>query len=116
MESLRHGAAGYLLKPFNVTELISLISQTIEKKQRLDLIRPFFTTVLTLWGSEYDCARAWDSSKPYFAIGNKEHETAYGGPSPRTCSALVRLIEAKDRQLLNHSSRVSFYATCLPIV
>src|SRR6476660_1042620 len=29
MEGIRHGAAGYLLKPFNVTELLSLINQTL---------------------------------------------------------------------------------------
>src|SRR5512134_212428 len=39
MEGIRHGAAGYLLKPFNVTELITLINQTLEKKQRLDYLR-----------------------------------------------------------------------------
>ena len=33
MEGIRHGAAGYLLKPFNVTELITLINQTLEKKE-----------------------------------------------------------------------------------
>ena len=31
MEGIRHGAAGYLLKPFNVTELITLINQTLER-------------------------------------------------------------------------------------
>ena len=41
MEGIRHGAAGYLLKPFNVTELLSLINQTLEKKQRLDFLRTF---------------------------------------------------------------------------
>ena len=39
MEGIRHGAAGYLLKPFNVSELLSLINQTLEKKQRLDFLR-----------------------------------------------------------------------------
>jgi DNA-binding NtrC family response regulator len=29
MEGIRHGAAGYLLKPFNVTELLSLVNQTL---------------------------------------------------------------------------------------
>ena len=29
MEGIRHGAAGYLLKPYNVTELLSLVKQTI---------------------------------------------------------------------------------------
>lgn len=41
MEGIRHGAAGYLLKPFNVTELITLINQTLEKKHRLDYLRSF---------------------------------------------------------------------------
>ena len=44
MEGMRHGAARYLLKPFNVTELITLINQTLEKKQRLDYLRSFLKT------------------------------------------------------------------------
>ena len=35
MDGLRYGASGYLLKPFNVTELIAIINQTLEKKRRL---------------------------------------------------------------------------------
>ena len=65
MEGIRHGAAGYLLKPFNVTELISIVNQTLEKKQRLDFLRHFIGTSTGLWGSETACAHAW---KPmYFA-------------------------------------------------
>ena len=52
MEGIRHGAAGYLLKPFNVTELITLVNQTLEKKQRLDYLRSFLNTKPSLWGSE----------------------------------------------------------------
>lgn len=116
MEGLKYGAAGYLLKPFNVTELVSLISQTIEKKQRLDLIRTILQDPSSpLWGSESDCARAWGFLKTaYFAIGNKEDGTARGGSSPQDILPLLSdLLETKDRQLLNHSSRVSFYATLL---
>lgn len=116
MDGLRYGAAGYLLKPFNVTELIALISQTIEKKQRLDLIRTILHDPSSpLWGSEQDCARAWGFLKTaYFAIGNKEQESAHGGTAPQDLLPLLSdLLEAKDRQLLNHSSRVSFYATLL---
>src|SRR5215208_4779850 len=54
MEGIRHGAAGYLLKPFNVTELITLINQTLDKKQRLDFIRQFLHSA-ELWGSEEQC-------------------------------------------------------------
>ena len=59
MEGIRHGAAGYLLKPFNVTELLSLVKQTIEKKQRLDFLRHFIGTSTGLWGSETESAQAW---------------------------------------------------------
>ncbi len=116
MEGLRYGAAGYLLKPFNVTELISLTSQTIKKKHRLDLIRTILHDPSTpLWGSEQDCAKAWGYLKTaYFLIGNNDHESAHGGSSPHDLLPLLAdLLEAKDRQLLNHSSRVSFYATLL---
>ena len=39
MDGLRYGASGYLLKPFNVTELIAIINQSLEKKRRLEGLR-----------------------------------------------------------------------------
>ena len=112
MEGIRHGAAGYLLKPFNVTELISLISQTLEKKQRLDLLRNALKTSTDLWGEEQAGRRAWESLKTkYFAIGTQEQDPS--GAQPDLLPLLSDLLEAKDRQLLNHCSRVSFYATLL---
>lgn len=112
MEGIRHGAAGYLLKPFNVTELISLISQTLEKKQRLDLIRSILKSTTDLWGDEQAGQRAWESLKTkYFAIG--KHEQDISAAQPDLLPLLSDLLEAKDRQLLNHCSRVSFYATLL---
>jgi putative nucleotidyltransferase with HDIG domain len=115
MEGIRHGAAGYLLKPFNVTELITLINQTLEKKRRLDYLRDFIHSSTGLWGSETDCARAWQAMRAgYDAMGKA------GGDSPPSTGdptdllpMLSDLLEAKDRQLLNHCSRVSFYATLL---
>ena len=107
MEGIRHGAAGYLLKPFNVTELITLINQTHEKKQRLDFIREFLSSSSGLWGTEQESARAWEALKTgYFAIGGQPTEE-----SRELLPLLSDILEAKDRHLLNHSSRVSFYAT-----
>jgi len=112
MEGIRHGAAGYLLKPFNVTELISLISQTLEKKQRLDLIRDVLKHSTALWGDEHTARQAWESlTSKYFAIGKKD-QTPSSEPQD-LLPLLSDLLEAKDRQLLNHCSRVSFYATLL---
>ena len=116
MEGIRHGAAGYLLKPFNVTELLSLVNQTIEKKQRLDFLRHFLRTSTGLWGTEAEGAQAWKKLfVGYQAIGKPTPEPAAGCESmPNQLLPLLSdLLEAKDRQLLNHCSRVSFYATLL---
>jgi putative nucleotidyltransferase with HDIG domain len=115
MEGIRHGAAGYLLKPFNVTELLSLVNQTLEKKQRLDFLRNFLKTSPGLWGSETACAQAWKKLLAgYQAIGKSASDHAsHAEEMPDLLPVLSDLLEANDRQLLNHCSRVSFYATLL---
>ncbi|MET0515893.1 MAG: HD domain-containing phosphohydrolase [Nitrospiraceae bacterium] len=116
MEGIRHGAAGYLLKPFNVTELITLINQTLEKKNRLDFLRSFLKNSTALWGTEQDAGRAWKEVKlEYSKIGKSCSGEPAGtdGDAASLIPLLSDLLEAKDRQLLNHCSRVSFYASLL---
>jgi cyclic di-GMP phosphodiesterase len=115
LEGIRHGAAGYLLKPFNVTELLSLVNHTLEKKQRLDFLRHFIGTSTELWGSETESAQAWkELLAGYQALGKSTLDDASAPESmPDLLPLLSDLLEAKDRQLLNHCSRVSFYATLL---
>lgn len=116
MEGIRHGAAGYLLKPFNVTELITLINQTLEKKRRLDFLRTFLKNSTALWGTEQDIARAWKELKEGYCSIGASQKSAAPAPGDETASLiplLSDLLEAKDRQLLNHCSRVSFYASLL---
>jgi putative two-component system response regulator len=115
MEGIRRGAAGYLLKPFNVTELLSLVNQTLEKKQRLDFLRNCLKTSTGLWGSETECAQAWkELLAGYQAIGKPTSDHVSSSESmPDLLPLLSDLLEAKDRQLLNHCSRVSFYSTLL---
>ncbi len=115
MEGIRHGAAGYLLKPFNVTELISLVNQTLEKKQRLDYLRNFIQTSAGFWGSDAECAQAWNEMRAgYHAIGKGGEDLSLSTGDPMDLLPMLSdLLEAKDRQLLNHCSRVSFYATLL---
>lgn len=115
MDGIRHGAAGYLLKPFNVSELISLINRTLEKKQRLDLVRNFFRSTPELWSAKQESASAWQALRSsYSALAPCSGETT-ALPSEKLglLSLLSDILEATDRQLLNHSSRVSFYATLL---
>jgi len=116
MDGIRHGAAGYLLKPFNVTELVTLVNQTLEKKQRLDYLRRFIHSSDRIWESEAACMTAWREIRSgYAAIGKTIEGTSTGQfPDAQDLLPLLSdLLEAKDRQLLNHCSRVSFYATLL---
>ena len=115
MEGIRHGAAGYLLKPFNVNELTTLIQQTMDKKRRLDFLRRCLRTVPDLWGSEEESARAWDKVKAEYAslsIPTQSHD-ALQQDEMSLLPLLSDALEATDRQLLTHSSRVSFYATLM---
>jgi len=114
MDGIRHGAAGYLLKPFNVTELVTLVNQTLEKKQRLDYLRRFIQSSPKLWNTESGSAEAWRELRAgYEAVGKGSGESAGSEDSMALLPLFSDLLEAKDRQLLNHCSRVSFYATLL---
>lgn len=114
MEGIRHGAAGYLLKPFNVTELITLINQTLEKKHRLDYLRSFLKRSTALWGTEAETVQAWKDLRANYFAGKAVPDAASSGDDVAVLIPLLSdLLEAKDRQLLNHSSRVSFYASLL---
>lgn len=113
LEGILHGASGYLLKPFNVTEVLSLVNQAINKKQRLDFLRNFLKTSTGLWGSETECAQDWNTLfAGYQAIGTTaSDQLSHTEEKPNLLPILSDLLEAKDRQLLLHSSRVSAYAT-----
>lgn len=114
MESIRHGAAGYLLKPFNVNELITLIQQTMDKKRRLDFLRRCLRTLPDLWGSAEESARAWDKIKRgYASHAHAQGDAALQQDEMNLLPLLSDILEATDRQLLNHSSRVSFHATLM---
>jgi putative two-component system response regulator len=113
MDCIRHGAAGFLLKPFNASELLAISLQTAQKKLRLDQLRPVLTNSTLLWDSEPACTKAWQALIHDYTTMNRTGSLS-ASQSDET-SPLVPLtsdlLEAKDRHLLNHGNRVSFYAT-----
>jgi putative nucleotidyltransferase with HDIG domain len=114
MDGIRYGAAGYLLKPFNVMELITLINDTLRKKQRLDRLREFVRTT-GKEGAEPDLHAAWSLFGHQY-ISQSQAEQAGDqkfGEYTGITSLLSDLIEGKSRDLFNHSSRVSFFSTRL---
>jgi len=113
MDCVRHGAAGFLLKPFNASELLSISLQTSQKKQRLDRLRIALSDNKALWGPDPDCTRAWQDLMGHYATHIKSGLLEVS--SRETTSPLIQLVsdllEAKDRHLVNHGNRVSYYAT-----
>ncbi len=114
-DAVQHGAAGYLLKPFNVAELITLINRTLEKKRRLDGIRGFLRSAQNLWKDEPGCARAWAQLRDRFPVSEVSHpaQPPLDPYSADTLSLCTDLMEASDHKLLSHANRVRNHAALL---
>ncbi|HJU03907.1 MAG TPA: HD domain-containing phosphohydrolase [Nitrospiraceae bacterium] len=114
MDAIRYGAAAYLLKPFNVTELLAVINQTLGKKQRLAGLRFFLKQSEALWGGESESSSAWQQLRElYQKTRSKQKTEARTAEGSDTTALLSEILEAKNRDLYNHSSRTSFYAGLL---
>ena len=87
MDGIRYGAAGYLLKPFNVMELIEVVTHALEKKHRLDGLREILRTFGNVHDTDVDAETAWKD--------------------------LARSLEIKDPDLVRHSERVCFYSSLM---
>ncbi|TAJ22472.1 MAG: response regulator [Nitrospirae bacterium] len=114
MDGLRYGAAGYLLKPFNVTELITLIKQTLAKKQRLDRLRHCLRRQPDLREADTDLAVAWEQLRhQYSRAGAAQPGDSRFGQYAPVVGFLSDVLEVSNRELFSHSQRVSFYSTQL---
>jgi len=91
VDGIRYGAADYLLKPFNVTELLSVINRVLAKKRRLDTLRDFLSTLAVL-------------EKPTGG-GDDDHL--------QFVRVLANTLENKDRYTYHHSVRVNLYANLI---
>jgi len=114
-EAVRHGAAGYLLKPFNVAELIALINHTLERKYRLDDLRSFLLSAQGLWKDARTAASVWTQLRTRFSSPVPAHATQVSSDQ-QAADALTLfsdLLEASDHALLSHARRVRDYASLL---
>ena len=87
MEAIRHGVAAYILKPFNVSELLGVIHKALDRRRRLASLQDALHAFGSLWTSDIDRK----SAIPH----------------------IETLLEAKNTDLLQHAKRVNYYATLL---
>lgn len=87
IEAIRHGVAAYILKPFNVSDLLESIKKTLERRRRFSSLQGALHAFGNLWTSGIDVQSALSNIKT--------------------------LLEAKHPELVHHASRVNFYASLL---
>ncbi len=87
IEAIRHGVAAYILKPFNVSDLLEVIKKTLERRKRMTSLQDALQAFGNLWTSGIDVQTA--------------------------LSNIETLLGAKHPELIHHGSRVNFYASLL---
>lgn len=106
------GAASYLLKPFNVAELVAIMHRTVAKKRRLDMLRRFLALSGARLAAEGQAESAWaqlidDHNR---LVSPEERDVVPAGGSDSYAGLLAEILEARSRALFAHSCRVGYYA------
>ncbi len=87
IDAIRHGVSAYILKPFNVSDLLEIIKKALERRRRFSSLQSALQALGNLWSSGIEVKTA---------ITNIE-----------------TLLGAKHPELVQHGSRVNFYASLL---
>lgn len=123
VESIRYGAADYLLKPFNVAEIISVINKTLHKKKVYDDLKGFLKELGQTVGMDADPKTVKQDLKEHQdvlqrvkTLINKPLTDAPSSPNVR-CLDFVKVLtdtlDKKDPYTYGHSSRVNYYANLI---
>lgn len=87
IDAIHHGVAAYILKPFNVSDLLGVVNRTLERRKRISSLQKGLQAFGNLWTQEGDVKAA---------LNNVEI-----------------LLGAKNPELAQHAGRVNFYASLL---
>jgi putative nucleotidyltransferase with HDIG domain len=123
VESIRYGAADYLLKPFNVAEIISVINKTLHKKKVYDDLKGFLKELGQAVGMDADPTTVKQDLKEHHdllqrvkTLVTKPLADGTGSPNVR-CLDFVKVLtdtlDKKDPYTYGHSSRVNYYANLI---
>ncbi len=120
MEGIRYGAADYLLKPFDIAELVSIVNRTLEHKQLNDRLNAFIAGLGKLIDLEADLSevRKMLSEKPVVRDhikgvfqGSLMDETLSPEERPLMfAKSLTEILEAEGSYSTCHSKRVAHYS------
>jgi cyclic di-GMP phosphodiesterase len=123
MDSIRMGAADYLLKPYNVAEIISIINRILAKKKNRDQLTDFLSELGDMVGfdNSLETVRRSLADKPSRAESLKDIFDRMTGPGTLNPTGnhlefvrvLSETLENKDPFTHGHSGRVNYYSNLL---
>ncbi|MBI3810713.1 MAG: HD domain-containing protein [Nitrospirae bacterium] len=123
VDAIRLGAADYLLKPFNVAEIISVINRILAKKKQRDQLTDFLNELGNMVGHEstIDEVRHSLTNKPamvdflkkFFNQVMEPGASIHSGNHLEFVRVLSETLENKDPFTHGHSSRVNYYSNLL---
>ena len=62
IDGIRHGACDYLIKPFNISEIINIINKALAKKKKMEELKGFLAEI----GGTFGLDTSLDDIKAYF--------------------------------------------------
>ena len=123
VDAIRMGASDYLMKPFNVAEIISVINRILVKKQHRDQLTGFLNELGQIVGYEstVDQVRSSITQEPAVLEAIKGLLGRVTGPEGSIHSGnylefvrvLSETLENKDPFTHGHSSRVNYFSNLL---
>jgi len=123
IDALNIGAFSYLLKPFNIGDVISAVNRALERKRQFDRLKGFLTEIGNIVGLETGIGEGIRKLKEDPMLLDKLKEMIdhpqqeFNGQKQINQFEFLRLlietIENKDPYANGHSSRVNYYANLI---
>ncbi|MFQ5454671.1 MAG: HD domain-containing phosphohydrolase [Nitrospirota bacterium] len=123
VDGIRYGAADYLMKPFNVTEILSVIAGILDKKKSYDQLKGFLTDIEKQIASGADLdeikKKIIDSHDFFNKIRNIVQSRFNDNVKKRDidCLEVTRvladILDGKEPHTRGHSSRVNYYSNLI---
>ena len=131
VEAIRYGAMDFISKPFNVAEILSVVSKSMERRSFNLKIKTLLQRIKANHLLEPDTAgEALENLEKSIVVSRLSRQSTQEGPDPSPVlgslprprvtvdcmdffKVLVYVLESKEPYTYGHSERVSFYAEIL---
>ncbi|MBI3804860.1 MAG: response regulator [Nitrospirae bacterium] len=120
VDALHLGASSYLMKPFNMGDVLSAVNQATGRKRQIDQLKTFLTKIGEVVGIDQELTQGikmletdgslLEKAKKMFEQTEQDVEEERRVNHFEFIRALIDTVERKDPYAHGHSSRVNYYS------